>query len=115
MPIRSNPLRAALAANQPVIGTFAWSGAAPVVEALGHVGFDYVVLDAEHSAIAPDHLEHLIRAAESAGIVPLVRVPYLNAALITAALDAGAGGVIVPQINSPNDAQHAVSAAKYHP
>lgn len=115
MSIRPNPIRAALAADRPVIGTFAWSRSAAMVEALGLLDFDYVVIDTEHSAISIDYTEHLIRAAETAGIVPIVRIAELSRAVITRALDSGAGGVIVPQIHSAQDAQYAVQAAKYHP
>lgn len=113
--IRTNPVRVALAHNQAVIGTFAWTRSTAAVEVVGHLGFDYVVIDNEHTAIALDQTEHLIRAAESAGVVPIVRVAELNRAGITRALDCGAGGVIVPQIHSAADAQYAVQAAKYHP
>lgn len=115
MSIRPNPIRAALAADRPVLGTFAWSRSAAMVEAIGLLGFDYVVIDNEHSAISVDHTEHLIRAAETAGIVPIVRIAELSRAVITRTLDSGAGGVIVPQIHSAQDAHYAVQAAKYHP
>lgn len=115
MVIRPNPVRAALADNRPVIGTFAWSRSTSAIEIIGHLGFDYVVIDNEHTAIALDQTEHLIRAAESAGITPVVRVSELNRATITRALDSGAGGIIVPQIHSAADAHYAAQAAKYHP
>jgi 4-hydroxy-2-oxoheptanedioate aldolase len=115
MPIRSNALRAAFNDNHAVIGTFAWSRSTAVVEAIGYLGFDYVVIDNEHTAINIEMTEHLIRAAESAGIVPIVRIEQLNRAIITRALDSGAGGLIVPQVHNAQDAQYAVQAAKYHP
>ncbi len=115
MSIRSNPIRAAWDAGQAVLGTFAWSAAPRCVEIVGHVGFDYVMFDAEHSAIGPDRLEDLIRAAEAVNIPPLVRVPYLHTSHITRTLDSGAAGIIVPQVNSLADAQLAVAGAKYHP
>ena len=113
--LRPNPIRAAWDAGQAVLGTFAWSASPRVVEVIGHVGFDYVMFDAEHSAIGPDRLEDLIRAAEAVGLPPLVRVPYLHPSLITRTLDSGAAGIIVPQVNSLADAQLAVAGAKYHP
>ncbi len=115
MSIRPNPIRAALAEDRPVLGTFAWSRSAAMVEAVGQLGFDYVVIDNEHSAISVEHTEHLIRAAETAGVVPIVRIAELSRAVITRALDSGAGGVIVPQIHSAQYARYAVEAAKYHP
>lgn len=115
MPTRPNPLRAALAADQTVIGTFAWSRSTAAVEVIGHLGLDCVVIDSEHSAVGLENTEHLIRAAETSGLVPIVHVAQLNRAVITRALDSGAGGVIIPQIYSVADAQYAVQAAKYHP
>lgn len=115
MTIRPNSVKAALSANRPVIGTFAWSRATSLVEIVGALGFDFVVLDAEHTAIPLDQMEHLIRAAEAGGVAPIVRVATLDRAIITRALDLGAAGVIVPQVNSAADAHEAVQAAKYHP
>lgn len=115
MSIRPNPLRVALAEDRAVLGAFIWSRATSVVEAFGHIGYDYVVIDAEHTAIGVDYTEHLIRAAETAGIVPIVRVAQLDRAVIVRALDSGAAGVIVPQIHTAQEAQYAVQAAKYHP
>lgn len=113
--IRPNSVRAALKEDRAVVGTFAWSRSTAAVEAIGYLGFDFVIIDNEHTAIALDQTEHLIRAAETANVVPIVRVSELNRAAITRALDSGAGGVIVPQIHSANDANYAVQAAKYHP
>ncbi|MFN8475868.1 MAG: aldolase/citrate lyase family protein [Anaerolineae bacterium] len=115
MSVRPNPIRAAWDEGRSMLGTFGWSASPRVVEVLGYTGFDYVMFDAEHSAIEAERLEELIRAAETAGITPLVRVPYLHPSLITRTLDSGAAGIVVPQVNSLADAQLAVMGAKYHP
>lgn len=85
------------------------------VELAGYCGADLVVLDTEHGVRDDLELEHHIRAADSAGIDVLVRVPSNDSAYIQAALDAGAKGVIVPHIESVDDARRAVRSAHYPP
>jgi 4-hydroxy-2-oxoheptanedioate aldolase len=76
-----------------------------VLELLGLSGYDFLVLDAEHSNFTIDTLEACIRACELAGTSPLVRTPGLDAGYIQRALDLGAHGILVPQI-------HTVEAAR---
>jgi 4-hydroxy-2-oxoheptanedioate aldolase len=89
---------------------------APVnVELAGHVGYDVVVIDTEHGASGGIELDHHIRAADSVGIPVLVRVGTLDRVEIARALDAGATGIIVPQVESAEEARAAVSLSHYPP
>ncbi len=89
---------------------------APVnVELSGHLGFDFVLIDTEHGLTGGTELEHHIRAADSAGVPVLVRVGQLDRAEIARALDAGAEGIIVPQVESAEEARKIVSLSHYPP
>lgn len=85
------------------------------VEVAGHLGFDFVLLDIEHGAEDTIELENHLRAADSAGIDVIVRVGVNEALPILRVLDSGAKGVIVPHVNTPEEAEAAVRSAHYPP
>jgi 4-hydroxy-2-oxoheptanedioate aldolase len=90
--------------------------AAPrLVEWAALAGFDYVLIDAEHGPIDPAACEDLVRAAEVMNVTPIVRVPDNNDKLILRYLDVGVQGIMVPQVNTVEDAERAVGAVKYAP
>jgi len=97
------------------VGTFVRTTSAPVVEVLGLVGFDFVIIDNEHSPVGLESTANLIRAADGVGITPFVRVMENRPVPILRALDAGALGVQVPQIGSREEAERAARAVKYPP
>ncbi len=99
----------------PVFGPFSKSTDPAFVEAAGYAGFDFIILDLEHGPSSTQNLQHLIRAAELCGLVPIVRVKpnWLN--LIGEVLDLGALGVQIPQITDAEDARLVVSAARFGP
>lgn len=82
---------------------------------IGCAGYDFIVLDCEHSLVDPQELENLIRAAEVVGLTPLVRVPAADHAATLRALDAGAMGIVVPHVESRADVDAAIRAARCHP
>lgn len=96
------------------LGTFGRLGPA-TVEILGHTGWDFVVIDMEHGGFDIPHVEHLLRAARSAGITGLVRVPEPKPVAIMRALDAGAEGVQIPQVETGLEAELVTRAARYFP
>jgi 4-hydroxy-2-oxoheptanedioate aldolase len=110
-------IKDALAKGEVLIGPFAVSGSPGVVETLGYAGFDFVIIDTEHAPISPygSELENLIRTAWSADIAPLVRTTWCDRGQILKAMDMGASGVIIPHVNTREDAETAVSAAHYAP
>lgn len=101
--------------GKEAVGTFCQVAAPAVVEMAGYAGFDFVIIDLEHGPFGIETAEAMVRAAEVAGTVPVVRVRENNASQIGQALDIGAKGVVVPQIASGEDARRAVQAARYHP
>lgn len=104
-----------LAKGQSLYGPFMKTGDAAFVESAGHAGFDFAILDMEHGPVDFFHLQHLIRAAETSGILPVVRTSDSSETAIGKALDLGAKGIQVPQIRSAKAAREAVRAARYFP
>ena len=84
-------------------------------EILAQVGFDWIAVDCEHSDIAIGEFTALARAMTGRGPVPLARVRENSTLDIRQVLDMGAGGVIVPLVNTAAEAERAVAAAKYPP
>jgi len=86
-----------------------------IAEIMAKAGFDWLVIDMEHSAISTEQCQELIRIVDLCGSSPLVRIGENSPLLIKRAMDAGAHGIIVPSVNSREDAERAVSAVKYPP
>lgn len=108
-------LRERLKSGPPLIATFSIIPSVEVVELIGLAGFDAIIIDLEHGSHGSEALGPLILAARARGIYPLVRVRTSRPSEIGAALDAGAAGVIVPQIGSLGEAEKAVRAARFAP
>lgn len=113
--ISSNRVKRALERGENVLGTWTKIADASAIEVLALCGFDFTIIDREHVALDNAAVTDMIRAAELSGIVPIVRPRENRAVDILHALDAGALGVQVPGINSREEAQAVVRAAKYAP
>lgn len=111
----SGNLRQKLREDAPLIAVFSIVPSIEVVELIGLAGFDAVILDTEHGPYGIDQLGPLIVAARSRGLHAIVRVQRNEPAMIGAALDVGAAGVLVPQVTSKEEAHAAVSAARFAP
>jgi 2-keto-3-deoxy-L-rhamnonate aldolase RhmA len=107
------PLRPRLA-DELLIGTFVGIDAPTAVETVGVSGFDYLVIDAEHTPLPIDRIADLLRAAHAVGAPALVRVPETGS-YVSRVLDAGAAGVLVPRMESAADAADVVARARYAP
>lgn len=115
MKITENLLKLKLKNDQAVIGTWSIISSPIVVEILALSGFDFLILDMEHGVYDQTALDACIRACEAAGCAPIVRVPGLNPSAAQWALDMGAHGIIVPQVESLNAAVTAVRMTKFAP
>ena len=104
-----------LQAKQPFFGTFIQSASPEFLEASGYAGFRFAAVDLEHASFGTETLVHLIRAGEASGLSMLARVPGLDAALIKKSLDMGAAGIIVPNIDTPEQAEEAISLCRFTP
>ena len=85
------------------------------VEAAGLAGLDFIILDTEHGPASLETLHNHVRAARITAMHPIVRVKGIEVHAIGSALDTGAAGVQVPNINSADQAREAVHAARFHP
>jgi 4-hydroxy-2-oxoheptanedioate aldolase len=110
-------IKQALADGEVLVGPFAVSGSPGVVETIGYAGFDFAIIDTEHAPISPygTELENLIRTAWSADLAPIVRTTWNDRGQILKAMDMGASAVVVPHVNTADEAAQAVSAAYYAP
>ena len=101
--------------NECVYGIFMKTGDPMFVEAASLGGFDYVILDTEHGPVSIESQQNNIRAAEARGAVPVIRLKDSAENTVGKALDIGAYGIQVPQINSAEDARRVVRFAKFYP
>ncbi|HVY59967.1 MAG TPA: aldolase/citrate lyase family protein [Xanthobacteraceae bacterium] len=109
-------LRARLKAGQIASGlVVAHSRSAQIARIAASCGFDWLFVDLEHGPTGLDAAAQICVAALDAGITPIVRVPANEPAWIGRALDGGAVGVVVPHVDSPQDAARAAAAARFPP
>lgn len=104
-----------LANNEITIGSWITLDHPAIAEIMAKSGFDWLTVDMEHSAITLAQAQELIRVIELCDCIPLVRVGHNDPNLIKRVMDAGAHGVIVPNVNSAEEARRAVNAVKYPP
>ncbi len=98
-----------------VNGIFCKTTAPEFIECIGHAGFDFCILDMEHSPVGFETLQNLIRAAEVSGVLPIVRTRDACEGSIATPLDLGAAGIQVPQVAERETAEAVVRAARYAP
>jgi 2-dehydro-3-deoxyglucarate aldolase len=112
-----NPFRHLLmaAGHHTPIGTWIMSASPIVAEAVGHAGFDWGVLDMEHSPLDMMDVLHMLQALSASKMVPVVRVPWNDAVMVKRVLDAGALTVLFPFVQTADEAKRAVAATRYAP
>lgn len=108
-------LKSQLRNNELVIGSWLSLRSMAVCEMMVEAGFDWLVIDQEHTPTNPEKMVDMIRVIELAGATPMVRVGANDPLLIKHALDGGAHGIVVPQVTTAEDARNAVEAAYYPP
>lgn len=101
--------------TQPVIGPFSKTEDPAFIEAMGHAGFDFVILDLEHGPNNVKGIQNLIRAAQITGLLPIVRIKEDTPSLIGEVLDVGAGGIQVPQVTTAEAAREVIKRARFAP
>ncbi len=110
-----NHLREKLSHGERCFGTWITIGNADVVDLLKQLRFDFFVFDFEHSALSWETISHMIQVLDEEKTTPLVRLASNDATMIKKTLDIGGQGVIVPFVNSKDDATKGVALAKYPP
>lgn len=113
--MKRNPVKAALRAGQPQVGTWLSLGNLYATRVMARIGFPWLTVDMEHSPIDIAQAAGLFAAIADAGCVPLARVPRGTHENIKRVLDAGAMGIVVPMVNTVEEARLAIAAAKYPP
>jgi len=110
-----NPLRVAWQEGRCTVGAWILGTDSVMAEALALAGFDWVCIDLQHGWLGLETLPEVIHAVAIAGAAPVVRVPANQLWLIGRALDAGAYGVMVPFVDTADEARQAVEACRYQP
>ncbi|OPY80336.1 MAG: 4-hydroxy-2-oxo-heptane-1,7-dioate aldolase [Syntrophorhabdus sp. PtaU1.Bin058] len=112
---RKTGLKDSLKKGKVVYGPWCVIPSPSTINVIAAAGVDFVIIDMEHGPHSFETAEDMIRAAEVEGCTAIVRVAKNDESLILSALDIGAAGVIVPHIESRQDAEEAISYAKYFP
>lgn len=112
---RASRLRARLRAGEVCVGSWLTMGSTAVAEILVCAGYEWVVVDLEHSALSMAQAGELIRTIDLCGGSPLVRLTSNDENQIKRVLDAGAHGIVVPMVNSAAEAARAVASTRYAP
>lgn len=115
MDFNPNTLREKLANGHHAVGAAVYSWSPNVIDVAATAGLDYVRIDTEHAYRRDGMLEQLVRAANMGNIVPIVRIDKGDPNLVRKVLEIGAGGIIVPNVCTPAEAQAVVRAAKFPP
>src|SRR5262245_55898683 len=113
--MRSNSTKGKMHEGKVVFGAIIGRHAPDLVELFGAIGYDFVMIDCEHGPMSLDEVEHMVRAAEVFGITPIARIPNHADSTILEFLDRGVQGIIVPHVNTAEEAQAVARAARYHP
>jgi len=113
--VRTNVAKKLLREGKPAIGTWISTRSPIQAEMMGHVGFDWILVDTEHGETDIDALAGMLQAISATPTNPLVRLTANEPWFFKKALDLGAYGVVVPMVNSVEDAKAAVQACRYPP
>ena len=113
--MRRNPVKAKLRAGQPAVGTWMSLGSVTAARFLARSGFDWLTVDIEHSLVNVETATHMLGSIADAGCVALARVPSNRHDHIKRVHDNGGHGVVVPMVNTPQEAADAVAACLYPP
>ncbi|UKA60419.1 HpcH/HpaI aldolase family protein [Arthrobacter sp. FW306-2-2C-D06B] len=111
----SKSFQSRLRHREPVLGTFLFLPSEDATEAVSRTGVDFVIIDMEHSPKNWQTVSNMIRAAEVVGVIPLVRVSTIDEQNIRYALELGAGGIVLPFVETADDVRRATDAARYAP
>ena len=113
--MRENRLKALWRDDKPAVGAWLMIPSTLSAEAIAHAGYDYVCIDMQHGAIDYADAFAMLTAIGTTDATPVVRVPWNEPGIIMKMLDAGAMGIIIPMVNSADEARAAVAACRYAP
>lgn len=113
--MKKNITKRKLKRGEVAIGVAITTPSPDIAEMLSNLDFDWFFIDMEHAPLEVKDVQLILQAIESSNITPIVRVPWNDPVIIKRVLDLGAMGIIVPWINSKEEAEKAVKACKYPP
>ena len=111
--IATNPVTDKLRSGQPSVGAWLSLCSPGAAEGMARVGWDWLVVDVEHSPVGFDTMVNMFRAIQLGGAVPMARMPWNDTIWVQRTLDAGALGLVVPMVNTAQDAKKVVSNMRY--
>lgn len=110
-----NLLKRRLHAGEPLFGAWLGMASPPVAELMACAGFDFLVIDLEHSPASLSEAVAMMRACDAGGTPTIVRVPWNDHVFVKRILDAGAMSLMIPMIETAQEAAEAVAAARFPP
>ena len=115
--MKINPLRAKLQKGETIYGTMLrdFTTSPEICEFLSRAGFDYVIVDGEHSPCGYETINQLVLASRPAGVAFLARVSDATYTLVARMLDTGVEGIMAPRVEDKKTVEEVVAAAKYPP
>jgi 2-dehydro-3-deoxyglucarate aldolase/4-hydroxy-2-oxoheptanedioate aldolase len=115
MDLPVNHFKRAIASGKRPVGTWLSSGSPATAEALGCAGFDFLVVDTEHTPIDVPQMTEILRAIAGTPAQAIVRPPWNDMVMIKRLLDAGAQSLLLPFVQDENEAKRAVASTRYPP
>jgi len=112
---KENKLKKTLSEGRVAVGTAIYSNSPAVVEVAGYAGLDFIRIDNEHSWRRDESMENMMRAATIAGITPIIRIEKGDPYLVRKALEVGAEGIVIPDIDTKEEVEQVIDAAKFPP
>jgi 4-hydroxy-2-oxoheptanedioate aldolase len=113
--MRANRVREIWRAGGAVVNGWCGIPDSFAAEVMAHMGWDSIVVDLQHGVVDYQAMVRMLQAISTTSVVPLVRVPWNDPAMIMKALDAGAYGIICPMVNSRPECEAFVGACRYAP
>lgn len=113
--MRKNLTKEKLQRGEVTIGTWLASSDSVSAELMAHAGFDWLTLDMEHCPFDFGDLVHVVQAINTTDTTPMVRVSWNDAQVIKRVLDTGVMGIVVPRVDTREEAVRAVAACRYPP
>jgi 2-keto-3-deoxy-L-rhamnonate aldolase RhmA len=110
-----NKLKRDLEAGRICLGATLTMNSPTVAEMLSHIGLDWLWFEMEHSSLGETDVLAMLQATNGSDVSTVIRVPWNDKTMIKRALDLGPDGIIVPLVNSREEAEYAVRAMKYPP
>ena len=111
----ANPFREALKAGRPLVGVWAMLNSANAVEGVGWAGYDWMLVDGEHAPVSVGEALGHLRTLAGTPTLPIVRLPWNDPVLLKQFLDIGTQTVMLPYVQSAEEARRAVAAMHYPP